>query len=164
MDQQKIVAKLFEWMGTFVEVPNPALGNWPPCPYARQARVNNTIGFVFTEVSDFRDAVQQSIDLLESKEVVIIFFDHRYIDPVTLQEWVTSVNNQLMLTDHVILEDHPDAPEYVSGVKMNFGECGLLVVQKLSKLNIASAHLRSKGYYDHWDQAALDDVVNWRFN
>jgi hypothetical protein len=47
---------------------------------------------------------------------------------------------------------------------MNFGHCGLLVVQKLDKLNTASDQLRDKGYYNHWDQAAIDQVVSWRKN
>jgi hypothetical protein len=69
-----------------------------------------------------------------------------------------------MPTDYVILEDHPAAPEYVNGIKMNFGLCGLLVIQKLSKLNNASDKLREQGYYDHWDQKALNEVVTWRYD
>jgi hypothetical protein len=68
-----------------------------------------------------------------------------------------------MANNYVILEDHPDAPEFVNGVRMNFGYCGLLVLQKLDKINTASDQLRVKGYYDHWNTAALDQVVNWRY-
>jgi hypothetical protein len=67
-----------------------------------------------------------------------------------------------MTHNYVILEDHPNDEEYVNGVKMNFGLAGLLVVQKLDKLNTASEQLKAKGYYDKWDQAALDQVVSWR--
>jgi hypothetical protein len=28
------------WIENFVEVPHPALGGWPPCPYARKARLD----------------------------------------------------------------------------------------------------------------------------
>ena len=69
-----------------------------------------------------------------------------------------------MQEDYVVLEDHPDKLEYVNGVNMNFGKCGLLLIQKLSKLNEASSQLKAKGYYDHWNQQVLDDVVNWRNN
>jgi hypothetical protein len=67
-----------------------------------------------------------------------------------------------MPVDYVILEDHPDLPEFVNGVQMNFGFCGLLVIQKLNKLNNAADQLRKKGYYDMWNQEALDEVVTWR--
>jgi hypothetical protein len=69
----------------------------------------------------------------------------------------------LMPINYVILEDHPDSPEYINEVNMNFGECGLLVIQKLDKLNKASEQLKEKGYYDVWSQQDLDDVVSWRY-
>ena len=30
------------WITDFVEVPHPALGGWPPCPYARSARLKQS--------------------------------------------------------------------------------------------------------------------------
>jgi hypothetical protein len=67
-----------------------------------------------------------------------------------------------MTKNYVILEDHPHSPEYVNGVHMNFGKCGLLIIQKLDKLNNATDQLREKGYYTHWSQKDLDSVVSWR--
>lgn len=163
MNQELIVSQLHKWMAEFVEVPNKLLNDWPPCPFARQARINGTISIKFSAVSEFRDVIRESIDTLESKEVVVVCFDHENIDPVTLQEFVAGMNKILMPINYVILEDHPDAPEYINGVKMNFGECGLLVIQKLDKLNNASVQLKEKGYYDTWSQNDLDEVVTWRF-
>jgi hypothetical protein len=150
-------------MKSFVEVPNPNLGNFAPCPYARAARINNKIEVLECRVHDFINTVQSSLSLLEDKEVVVICFDHNDIDPVTLQEWVIESNRALMKNNYVILEDHPDSPEYVNGVKMNFGECGLLILQKLDKLNLAADKLREQGYYSNWDKLSLDSVVSWRY-
>lgn len=163
MNQVEIVEKLNKWMTSFVEVPNPKLGNWAPCPFARQARVNNNISIKFADIMELTQVTKESIDVLEDKEVVVICFDHNRINPVELQEWVTGMNNMLMPINYVILEDHPDSPEYINGVKMNFGQCGLLVIQKLDKLNMASDQLREKGYYNHWSKDNLDDVVSWRY-
>ena len=162
MNQDEIVRNLTKWMTEFIEMPNPKLGDWAPCPYARQARVNNKIGIKFTEVFDFENAISESIELLEHKEVIVICFDHLTIDPISLQEYVKNKNNTLLPSNYVILEDHPDSPEYINDVCMNFGECGLLVIQKLDKLNKASDQLREKGYYNHWTQKDLDEVVTWR--
>jgi hypothetical protein len=164
LNNSEIVNQLNLWLKNFVEVPHPALGNFAPCPYARAARVNNQIDIKFATVPEFMTVVRESIDTLATKEVVVVAFDHHTIDPVTLQEWVGETNRMLMPMDYVILEDHPDAPEYVNGVKMNFGYCGLLVIQRLNKLNTAADQLRDKGYYDHWNQQALDDVVTWRYD
>ena len=163
MNQKDITEKLNKWMIEFVEEPNPKLGDWAPCPYARQARVNNNIAIKFAEMLELTPVLRENIDTLENKEVVIICFDHNQIDPVDLQEYVTGMNNTLMPMGYVILEDHPFSPEYINGVSMNFGICGLLILQKLSKLNQASDQLRDKGYYTNWSQQDLDSVVTWRY-
>ena len=103
------------------------------------------------------------LSLLDHKEVVVIAFDHNMIDPVTLQEVVAHLNDKLMPNNYVVLEDHPNSPEYVNGVKMNFGYCGLLIIQKLDDLNIAADKLREQGYYNSWDKNSLDSVVSWRY-
>jgi hypothetical protein len=150
-------------MQDFVECPNPALGDWAPCPYARQARINNKIKIVFSEPHLLKSTLDQSIDLLDNYEVVVIAFDHRRVKvPVFVQD-VADWNQELMKNNLVILEDHPDYHESVNGVGMNFGHCGLLIVQYLDKLNQAADQLRSKGYYDTWDQKQYSNVVEWRY-
>lgn len=164
MNQELIVLQLNEWMLNFVEQPNPALGNWAPCPYARQARVANKIEIIFSSVSDLYKTVHSTTENLADDGVAVICFDHTQISPEQLQEFVADLNNGIMPHNFVVLEDHPDAPEYINGVKMNFGKCGLLLMQKLNKLNEASEQLKQKGYYDTWSRENLDYVVNWRNN
>lgn len=163
MNQTEIVEQLRKWMTEFVEVPNSKLGNWPPCPYARQARVNNKMSIKFATPIEFTDVIRESMESLESKEVVIICFDHNTIDPESLQKFVTETNDMLMPINYVILEDHPDIPEYINGVNMNFGKCGLMIMSKLDMLNKASDQIRGKGYYDVWSKEDLDNVVTWRY-
>lgn len=163
MNQTHIKTELDRWLVEFVETNRPELGNWSPCPYARAARLSGMISVKFAAVTELVAVIRESVDILSSKDVVVVCFDHNNISPEHLQEFVQSMNKTLMPLDYVILEDHPDAPEYVNQVKMNFGLCGLLVLQKLTKLNNASDKLREQGYYDHWDQKALDDVVTWRY-
>lgn len=162
MNQLEIVEKLTKWMTEFIEVPNPKLGDWAPCPYARQARVNNNISIKFASIPELTEVIKESIETLTHKEVVVVCFDHNFIDPVELQEYVIGMNKTLMPINYVILEDHPFSPEYINGVNMNFGGCGLLIIQKLDKLNNASSQLLDKGYYKTWLQEDLDSVVTWR--
>ena len=120
----------------------------------------------FVEFLEFKlDNIEQSQEQteLEEKEVVVICFDHTKISAQELEKLIKIYNQQvLMARNYVILEDHPDAVELVNGVHMNFGHCGLLVIQKLDKLTTASEQLKSKGYYDTWSQSELDQVVTWR--
>ena len=163
LNQEEIRQKLTDWMVNFVEQSNPMLGSWAPCPYARQARINNKIEIKFCEVADFNTVIKSSTEDLTTKDVVVVCFDHNDIGPEALQEWITDVNKSMLLPqDYVILEDHPNSPEYINGVNMNFGACGLLVIQRLSKLTDAADQLRSKGYYDHWNDQELNSVVTWR--
>jgi hypothetical protein len=161
MDQFKVQSELLKWLEKFVEAPNPSLGNWAPCPYARKARINNQIKIEFIEsVCRYRDSYEE---ILKDYEVVIYCFDHTKISGQDLAEWVRHENNIIIPNNYVILEDHPDTNEEINGVSMNFGHCGLLVVQELNRLNTASEQLKSKGYYDTWTKENLEDVVNWRF-
>lgn len=162
MNLSNIKSQLDVWLKTFVEVPHPSLGKMPVCPYARQARLDNKIAIIESSFGNLVEDVERHLCVLDTKDVLVVLFDHTEIPAELLAQLVVSYNNIRMKDDYVILEDHPDAEEYVNGVKMNFGACGLLVVQKLSKLNTASDQLKAKGYYDNWDQLALDEVVNWR--
>ena len=164
LDQELIKEQLYKWMTEFVEVPNPKLGNWAPCPYARQARINNKIKVAFSEAGALAYDVYGTINCLDEFEVLIICFDHNNISPVILQEYVDVLNRDLMPKNYVILVGHPDIPEYVSGVRMNFDTCGILVIQKLDALNMSADRIRYTGYFEHWDQHALNSIVNWRYN
>ena len=162
MNKEQIIEDLTTWMTDFVEKPNPLLNDWAPCPFARQARMTDKIEIVFSEPRKLKDTIEKNLPVLESKDVLIVCFEHEGIHYELLKEVVRLQNAKLAKRDYVILEDHPDDPEILNGVKMNFGKCGLLLVQKLSKLNDASEQLRQKGYYDTWPEENLDAVVNWR--
>ena len=41
-----IIESITNWMETFVEVPHPAFGNMPVCPYARQFRLANKVKII----------------------------------------------------------------------------------------------------------------------
>jgi hypothetical protein len=154
--------KLFEWMINFVEQPNELLGGWSPCPFARKARLTDKIKIQYSEATRLLDSVFSNLDLLDQYEVVVIWFDHTQITPHDLGHQVIQLNTELLKQNYVVLEDHPDNVEIINGVRMNFGHAGLLVVQRLDKLQQAAEMLKSKGYYSCWSEAELDSVVTWR--
>lgn len=162
LDEQQITSDLIDWIKDFVEKPNPLLNNWAPCPYARQARITDKIAIIFVNHLKLASTVEKNLSLLEDKDVFIVCFDHTEISADEIGELVKTHNKLLMKKDVVILEDHPDAVETLNGVNMNFGKCGLLLVQRLSKLTTASEQLREKGYYDNWPKENYNDVVAWR--
>ena len=151
--------EIIKWMQDFVEQPNPKLGDWAPCPYAQAARLNNQI-----EIVEGRNALTdfESIDL-DSKEVWVFWYPIEQYTGEEFAKITKELNNTLMKSDIVVLEDHPDLVETVNGVYMNFDKASLLIIQSLSKLNQASDKLRRQGYYDNWSQEEVDEVVTWRY-
>ncbi len=160
MDQQSIRKNLEKWLIEFVEKPNSLLNNWPPCPYARQARLASQIHIVFDSPLE----ISRYVYCLDDYEVVVLCFDHTQFSPSQIELFTKHINSILVWKDCVVLEDHPDSQELINGVKMNFGECGVMILQRLSKLNTAADQLREKGYYTTWTKENLDEVVNWRYD
>ena len=159
MDQQQVTEKLLAWMEEFVEAPHPSLGGWPPCPFARQARLSKNI-----DIQQGQDPYTDCLSLLDydwSKEVVIFWYDN--IDAESFIDDVNRANSVLLSKDIVALEDHPSTEEIIAGIKMNFGLCPIIVLQKNSKLNQSADQLREKGYYHSWSQPDLDKIVTWRY-
>ena len=164
LNEEAIKTQLVDWIKDFVEKSNPLLNNWAPCPYARQARIADKIEIVFVDDPvHIICTVENSLYLLDNKDVVIVCFDHTTVSSDTISDIVSAHNQVLMKKDYVVLEDHPDANEILNGVTMNFGKCGLLLVQRLSKLSTASDQLREKGYYNNWPEENYQDVVAWRY-
>lgn len=160
MTHNEVVTKLLAWMQDFVEQPHPSLGGWPPCPYARQARMSNNI-----DIRPGHDPYADCLSLLDydwSREVVVFWYDHTLYSSDDFLNNVDRANKILLAKDIVALEDHPDAEELISGVKMNFSYCAIIVLQQNSKLNSAAAQLKDKGYYTTWSTEDVDKIVTWR--
>jgi hypothetical protein len=160
LTQESVVAELLKWMEEFVEVPHPSLGGWPPCPFARQARLSRNI-----DIRQGNNAYDDCVSLVDydwSKEVVIFWYDS--IDPESFIDSVNRANSLLLANDIVALEDHPNTEEIIAGIKMNFGLCPIIVLQKNTKLNSAADQLKEKGYYHSWTQEDVDKIVTWRYN
>jgi hypothetical protein len=161
LTQESVTSALLKWMEEFVEKPHPSLGGWPPCPFARQARLGRNID-IRQGINVYEDCVGL-VDYEWSKEVVVFWYDST-IDPETFLDDVNRANSILLSKDIVALEDHPNTEEIISGVKMNFGLCPIIVLQKNSKLNEAADQIKEKGYYHTWDQKDIDKIVSWRYN
>ena len=146
-----------KWIDDFVTQPNKLLNGFPPCPYARAALIkyvetDHVSNELTTILENWKDDVQ----------VVCLYTSTDNYTPEGLQYIIKEFNKVAMPKDIVALEDHPDDEEDVNGVKMNFGKCIIILVQRLSKINEASHLLKGMGYYDTWSEENLDDVVNWR--
>jgi len=160
MDQKSIEQALTKWMEEFLEKPNPSLGGWAPCPYARAARIKNKIKVIQGDPTG-----ADIIELINTPDWEYEAYVYWYPANIPLKEF-SKLNNHLNKNyrdkDVVVLGDHPEFEEVINNVRMNFDQAALQIVQRLSKLNEASEKLEKQGYYNTWPKEAYDDVVTRR--
>ena len=149
---------ILKWIEEFVSVNNIGLNNWPPCPYARQAVIDNKIAWC-----EFDSNLLNNLCSLEwDNDYDLCIIHTPNVTSDYLSEQVKLANSFLMPKDIVCLEDHPDDIEEINGVVMNNGKYPIVFKQKLSNIQMFSESLKLKGYYDVWSEQNLEDVVNWR--
>ena len=151
-----------QWIVDFVEVKNPALGGWPPCPYARKARLERDFA-VRIGVNPYFDLLNIARDGLGGKSVLVIAYDPKEFFYAQFNSDLRAANEEALLrNDLLALEDHPDDPEIVNGVSMNQGTYALALVQSLSDLNAKAKIMAAKGFYDSWPEDYLQALFEHR--
>lgn len=162
MNIETVTADILTWCETFVEVPHPALGGWPPCPFARSARLNKTIQ-VLTGADPYFDLRNRARWGMGRYEVVVYAYDPTDWPYSRFNSAIELANQEFLLArDLLALEDHPEAVEDVNGVVMNQGQYALVLVQSLSKLNTAAKQMAAKGFYHNWPEEYLTGLFAHR--
>ena len=164
MSVEQLKEDVSKWILEWVSVYNEQLEQ-VPCPYAKAALLDGKINWMVASNIDELRGMLKALPLSDLKdEVLIIGLNRKAISVIELTSTV-HLHNELTLMPHniVALEDHPDDEEFIDGVKMNQGTWALVLIQRLDKINKASKILEAQGYYKHWSQEELDDVVTWRF-
>jgi hypothetical protein len=162
MDFAQAKQDVLNWVENFVEQSNPSLNGWLPCPFARRSRLENKL-----HICEGSEVLYDTTDLISTWDdkydvVIFVYSKEKYTaDEFTAQ--IEQINKEHALpNDILILEDHPGDPEIVNDVKMNQGQYILVLCQRFSKVNLASAELKEQGYYDSWSKQYYDRVVGWR--
>jgi len=162
MDKETVTKDILHWSETFVEVPHPSLGGWPPCPFARQARLNRTVE-VLIGADPYFDLRNRARWGMGTQEVIVYAYDPAEWPYERFHTAIETANTEFLLRKDILaLEDHPDSVEDVNGVIMNQGKYALVLVQSLSKLNIAAQQMGAKGFYHTWPEEYLTGLFNHR--
>ena len=162
MDFAQAKQDVLNWVENFVEQSNPSLNGWPPCPFARRSRLENKL-----HICKGSEVLYDTTNLISSWDdkydvVIFVYSKEKYtVDKFTAQ--IEQINKEHALpNDILVLEDHPGDPEIVNNITMNQGQYILVLCQRFSKVNLASAELKEQGYYDSWSKQYYDRVVGWR--
>ena len=162
MDLEQVQADIESWIENFVEVPHPALGGFPPCPFARQARIKRTFE-VYLGTDPYYDLKNRARWGMGDREVIIYAYDPAEWSRELFSASIESANTEhLLRADILALEDHPDDVENVNGVIMNQGRYALVLVQSLSDLNAKAQQMANKGFYHDWPEEYLQGLFQHR--
>jgi hypothetical protein len=162
MELQQVKQDIESWIENFVEVPHPALGGFPPCPFARQARMKRTFE-VYLGSDPYYDLKNRARWGMGDREVIIYAYDPAEWSYKLFSTSIESANiEHLLRADMLALEDHPADVENVNGVIMNQGKYALALVQCLSDLNIKAKQMASKGFYHNWPEEYLQGLFHHR--
>lgn len=162
LDIEKVQSDIELWIANFVEVPHPALGGWPPCPYARAARIKKSYEIILGQ-DPWLDLRQRAREGLCGREVWIYVYDPSQWNHETMSNSIQLANRDFLIDhDMIALEDHPEDVENVNGVIMNQGQYALILVQSLSDLNTKARVMANKGFYDTWPENYLQGLFKHR--
>lgn len=158
----QIKKDILAWIEGFVEQPHPALGGWPPCPFARKARLDKSYEVVVGD-TPFKDLVDFTFYGMNGKDVIILAYDPASWEYQDFHDQINAANlDHLLPNDIIALEDHPAAPEIVNGISMNQGKYAIIFVQQLSKLNDAARQMATKNFYESWPEEYLQELFQHR--
>ena len=139
-----------EWIFNILSKVNSDFNNLPPCPFAKQAYLQNKI--LILESFNNENLEQ----LLNDYEVIIYALNPSEISAEELYNKASSLSNNTI----VALDDHPSYEEKVGNTILNNGRYALILVQQRDKLEQARHLLKSKGYYNNWDDEYLRSVLD----
>jgi hypothetical protein len=164
MDIKTVTQDILDWLETFVEVPHPALGNFPPCPFARQARLQGTVG-IFIGKEPYFDLESRAAIGMQQYQVIVYAYDPEECTLEYFSSKLQSANQDFLLAaDLIALEDHPADIENVNGVIMNQGKYALAMIQSLSDLNQRAQQMANKGFYHAWPEPYLEQLFQHRID
>lgn len=160
---------IHDWIDNFLCKNNPAFNNLPPCPFAKQALLENKIKCIQIQPSNqismhdyfIEELEKNSYHWQEDKEVVVIGCEPHYISEDELSLAVENASERFLnQRGYVALEDHPDAEEKVLDVCVNQGKYALVLLQERDKLQRARKILQKQNYYKYWTDEYYKEVVD----
>ena len=139
-------------------------GQFPICPYAKQARLNNEIKIVEVEkAEDFlREVIRQAGGLHQNRlKLIVIACSDMEMTPDTLHDYVHALNHVYVPLNTYLMPSYPEdeAEDFMDGDWEPDNEFFMVLIQPFKELEDASAALDKIGYYNNWSQEYYSDTV-----
>ena len=163
----RVEADIRKWSAEFLEIPNEKLNGLPPCPYAKQAWLDDKVTFsVNTGISGLIDAVRQ---FKTHNYDIVVWADEDVLDMEYLDGFCDGMNELMSVSgiDLHLMVFHPDFDAEDAGLDFLIEqgvtdadlEYCMVFVQRLSLLDDAALSLEKSGYYEHFPEDVYKALV-----
>ena len=132
-----------EWISKISQI-RPELGNFAICPFSSAA----TYKIVEAPIDDIMPITGCD---------VVIFVVEDYLDADAIQMWCEIYNT--IYPKYIFLEDCGNYHTFINGIQTNNGKYNLLLCQSKQKLRQSRQILAESGYYEHWNDAMLKEIL-----
>jgi len=163
----QVEASIRRWSHEFLEVPNEKLNGLPPCPYAKQAWLDNQV--VFSINTGIEGLAKEVADFEQHDYDIVVWASEFLPDMHYLDGWCDGVNQAMSIAgrDMHLMVFHPDYDAEEAGldflIEEDVEEDGptycMVFVQRLSKLDDAALSLEKSGYYKHFPKEVYQSLV-----
>jgi hypothetical protein len=162
-----VEADVRKWSNEFLEIPNEKLNGLPPCPYAKQAWLDDKVVF---SINTGVDGLVKEVADFDQHDYDIVVWASQYLpDMEYLDGWCDGVNEALSIAgkDMHLMVFHPDYDAEEAGLDFLVDEDAtdnslvycMVFVQRLSTLDDAALSLEKSGYYKHFPKDVYQSLV-----
>ena len=156
-----------KWSHEFLEKPSDKLNGLPPCPYAKQAWLDDKVIF---SINTGLDGLTEEIKKFDTHDYDIVVWANEDLPEMAyLDGWCDGVNEAMSIAgiDMHLMVFHPDYDAEEAGldflvedgvVDESLVYC-MVFVQRLSPLDDAALSLEKSGYYKHFPVDVFQSLV-----
>ena len=162
-----VASDIRKWSNEFLELPNEKLNGLPPCPYAKQAWLDNKVVF---SINTGVDGLAKEVADFESHDYDIVVWASQYLpDMEYLDGYCDGINELASVAgiDLHLMVFHPNYDATEAGLDFlvddgvtddSLSYC-MVFVQLLSKLDDAALYLEKSNYYEHFPDDVYEALV-----
>ena len=132
-----------DWVQRTSEI-RPELGNFALCPYSSTAK------YIVIESNADEIGPIAGYD-------IVFFVIEDYLDLMSVQFWVNFYNTKY--PEWIFFEDCPENETFIKGIATSNGKYNIITMQSREKLRKSRQILVNTGYYHHWNDELLQEIV-----
>ncbi len=158
-----ITEDIWNWITGYVEVNHKFYDyKFPPCPYAKSARLKGLVDVVAHQSGNMFDYIdQQTNDLINNKQynIRILVFAPRYQYRYGLKKFINNLNQKIVPQDFYAQYGFALKTKSQYTGFLNSGPYFIVIINKLSDVMAGHRALLNTDYYKPWAKHHYDAVV-----